>query len=64
MEITIFTEGMRIDPNYEDEMYAVLKVTDEGLSECQSPLCKNKKYRWFYENIKDLLDRNRRVKQE
>jgi len=48
-----------MDQNYEEEMYKVLKVTEEGLAKCQSPLCKNRNYKEFYKNIKNLLEKKR-----
>ena len=48
-----------MDQNYEDEMYKVLKVTEEGLAKCQSPLCKNRNYKKFYNTIKNLLEKKR-----
>jgi len=53
-----------MDQNYEEEMYKVLKVTEEGLAKCQSPLCKNRNYKEFYKNIKNLLEKKRDQKKD
>ena len=57
-----------MEENYEDEMYLITFTTvPNGLSKCQSPLCKNRVYKWYYDQIKDILERNdqkRRVKQD
>ena len=45
--------------NYVREMYAVLRVTEEELETCQSPYCKQKRLKWFYKNIKEILIRNK-----
>ena len=44
---------------YEEEMYALLKVMDQVLSKSSRRKSDQQHYAWFYVNIRDLLERNR-----
>ena len=46
--------------NYEDELYLITFTTmKEAMGSCNIKECRYNTLKWFYEQVKDILERNR-----